>query len=220
MIYLIHWQKPSICVYEHWACNTHRCIDIWPHKERHRNICVTDRLTLHTAHGWLVAKGLGCVFKKKDNQERAWKAERHRKRKKERERKRGWERKRKHNAQREKNWWYLGTSWWEHKDATKKNPPSPISLPQSFKLFHSLIHPIFVSQREKTRVRRTHGKMQKCYRKDRKDDNENFVMIYSPSSLLRRKKGDFLAECPNSFPYNKSKGGKTLSGSEKEKNTP
>lgn len=202
LIYLVHWQKPSICVYEHWACNTHRCIDIWPHKEWHRNICVKKytlsyRLTLHTAHGWLVAKGLGCVFKKKDNQERAWKAERHRKRKKKRKRERE---KKKHNAQREKNWWYLGTSWWEHKDATKKNPPSPISLPQSFKLFHSLIHPIFVSQREKTRVRRTHGKMQKCYGKD---DNENFVMIYSlsPLSFLRRKKGDFLAECPNFFPY-------------------
>lgn len=73
----------------------------------------------HTAHGWLVAKGLCCVFKKKDNQERAWKAERHRENKKDRERER------EHDAQREKT----DGIWVPHGESTRTPQRKTLHLP-------------------------------------------------------------------------------------------
>lgn len=151
---------------------------------------LSNRLTLytHTAHGWLVAKGLCCVFKKKDNQERAWKAERHGERKKkERVRERTKCTKRKTDG-----------IWVPHGESTRTPQRKTLHLPflclnhsNSFILSFILF---FVSQRERARVRRTRGTNtpQKCYGKDGRDDNENFVMIYSPLSFfLPRKKQNF-----------------------------
>lgn len=141
----------------------------------------------HTAHGWLVAKGLCCVFKKKNNQERAWKAERHRENKKDREREG------EHDAQRDKTDGF----WVPHGESTRTPQRKTLHLPflclnhsNSFVLSFILFFCVSVGDSQgqtHTWDRHTVETLRKI---QEKDDNENFVMIYSPSpmSFLRRKK--------------------------------